>query len=183
MILACLSQTKAIDLAAVANKAMAGGVDATNKEDVMKKIRIPVAIRFLAAALLAVSLNAGRASAQTAVGTFTLPFSAHWGRVTLSPGHYSFTLDESPETGHDVITVRRGSNTVGMVLSVGRDNERAGRSRLIVVGDGAGRSIRELHLAQLGLVFNYYQYKPHRRERATLEREVAQMIPVTVKGK
>jgi len=149
----------------------------------MKMIRIRVAIRCVAAALLALSLNAGRASAQNAAGTFTLPFSAHWGLVALSPGHYSFTLETRKTAGYDVITLRRGINTVGMVLSVGRDNDRASRSKLIVVGDGAGRSIRELHLAQLGLVFEYNQYKPRRRDRATLEREVAQMIPVTVKGK
>jgi len=147
----------------------------------MKTIRISALVRLGTVALLAVCFNAGRARAQVVVveGKFTLPFEAHWGRATLPPGDYSFTLDKATVDGK--ITLFRGARAVALIPCQGGTDERSDRSELVVVRNNAGRSIRELHLPTIGMVLSYWPHKP-RRDRAE-EREVAQVIPVIGTGK
>lgn len=146
----------------------------------MKTIRISALLRLATVALLAICLNAGRANAQVVAGKFTLPFEAHWGPVTLPPGDYSFTLDKATLDG--TITLFRGANAVALISCQGGEEKRFDRSELILVGNSASRSIRELHLAKIGMVLTYRPYRP-RRDKAAEEREVAQVIPVIGTGK
>ncbi len=140
----------------------------------MKANRISMLVKVVAAALLAVCLNAAHASAQTEAGQFTLPFEVHWGLATLPPGNYSFTLDRMG--GRGVLTLRRGVNTVALIPNQSRQDEKAGRSELIVLRNSQGRFVRELHLPEIGVTLRYAPYES-RRERAS-ERETAQVIPV-----
>lgn len=140
----------------------------------MKANRISMLVKVVAAALLAVCLNAAHASAQTDSGTFTLPFEAHWGLATLPPGNYSFTLDRTG--GRGVLTLRRGLNVVAFIPNQGRQDQTSGRSELIVMRNSQGRFVRELHLPGIGITLRYALHES-RRERAS-ERETAQVIPV-----
>jgi hypothetical protein len=146
----------------------------------MKTIRISALLRLATVALLAICFNAGRANAQVVAGKFTLPFEAHWGPATLPPGDYSFTLDKATFDG--MITLFRGANAVALISCQGGEDKTFGRSELVVVRNSAGRSIRELHLAPIGMVLTYGSHKP-RRDKAAEEREVAQVIPIISTGK
>jgi hypothetical protein len=49
------------------------------------------------------------------VGSFTLPFEAHWGTVDLKPGAYSFSVKN--EDGFDVVRVKRNNQPIGRVVA------------------------------------------------------------------
>jgi len=146
----------------------------------MNTIRLSALLRLATVALLAICLNAGRANAQVVAGKFTLPFEAHWGRATLPPGDYSFTLNKATLDG--TITLFRGANAVALISCQGGEEKRFDRSELILVGNSASRSIRELHLAKIGVILSYWPYKP-RGNKAAAEREIAQVIPIISTGK
>ena len=92
----------------------------------MKTIRISEVVRVAAMGLLAVCLNAGHASAQEVKGSFTLPFEAHWGSATLTPGSYSFTVNGTD--GQRVLTLFRGMKAVALIPSQSLDEEKSGPS-------------------------------------------------------
>jgi hypothetical protein len=146
----------------------------------MKTMRISVAVRVAMLGLLAICLGAGSANAQEYKGAFTLPFEAHWGATKLSPGNYSFTVDSA--AGPRVVTLFRGRNAVVMILSQVQGDEKSGRSELIVVRNDAGFSVRELDMPQIGMALRYRPYKL-RRNKASEEGEIAQVIPVSLAAK
>jgi len=146
----------------------------------MKANRISMLVKVVAAALLAVCLNAGHAMAQTEVGTFALPFQTHWGLATLSPGNYSFTLDSVG--GQGVLTLRRGLKVVAFIPNQSRQDQKSGRSELIVVRNSDGRFVRELRLPRIGMALRYAPPKS-RRNGAVEESEIAEVIPLTIAEK
>lgn len=145
----------------------------------MKMTRISTLMKLAAVTLLALCFNARPASAQEVTGTFTLPFEAHWGRATLPPGNYSFRLNSPGFEG--ILMLSRGTKVVAMILDQGRGDEKLGRSELIVDRTAAGCTIRELHLAKLGIVA-YYRQQKTRGNRATEKSEVAHVIRLKVAG-
>jgi len=110
-----------------------------------------------------------------------LPFEAHWGRTNLPPGNYSFALNSGNDL--DVLKISHGKNGLALVTSVARDNESSGPSELIVVRNSAGCFVSELRLREIGLVLQYSPRQPGRQGRAAREREIAQMVPVSVSGR
>lgn len=77
-----------------------------------------VGLKFLLVGLLAVALVPTVSFSQSngvAQGKFTLSFEAHWGKLNLQPGTYSFAV--RPENSSYVIAVTQGGRHMGFVLA------------------------------------------------------------------
>ena len=144
-----------------------------------KNVAASAAVRVVAVALLALCLNCSPASAQDA-GKFTLPYEAHWGRMTLPAGEYSFRLNS--EHLASILTVYRGASTVGMIIAQTFHYKAFAQSGLLVMRGPSGNTIRELRLAPTKMVFVYGGSTP-KQDPAPEQNEVAQLIPVVQSGK
>jgi hypothetical protein len=137
----------------------------------MKSIRSTM-LSALALALLGPCITAGLANAQDIAGKFTLPFAAHWGLANLPAGEYSLRLNQ-PFRG--MVQLNQGTRTIAQIISQASDQKACAYPALLVVSDGAVRTVREMRLP--GAVF---YYAPHKAKRggADEERKVT-TIPLT----
>jgi len=98
-----------------------------------------------ALALLVMSLVPTTASAQVFSGKFTLPFQAHWNRVVLPAGDYSFSIDTLAPGGQ--IRIERDGKNVGLVqVATVSDYAQNDMSELVAVTDGMAYRISVLRL-------------------------------------
>jgi hypothetical protein len=112
----------------------------------------------LAVAVLLVGASATMANAQEIKGSFTLPFEAHWGNVTLAPGDYTIALDPGVRS---YVTVSQGTRGIGFVMTSGiSDDTKSGGSAMVAVATSAGYSIATLHLQEQGVTLHFAQPKP-----------------------
>jgi len=125
-------------------------------------------------ALLASCLSAGMARAQEMRGKFTLPFDARWGQATLPAGNYAFTIDHSQSAAAIVVS---GTKTNAMILAQGYKLKEMGASTLLLTKERGVNTVRELRLAELGVVLYFVPGHPH--QTAAEEKEMAQILPVT----
>jgi hypothetical protein len=148
----------------------------------MKTNRSSRMVTNLVLALAGAFIFTGVASAQAPVyaGKFTLPFEARWGLATLPAGDYSFKLDTVDPGG--ALVLFRGTKAVALIWNQEHSMERSDRSRLTVVQNSAGNTVRELSLPDIGVVLHYPAPKPGRASAAA-EREIAQVVPVSTSGK
>lgn len=110
---------------------------------------------WLLATLLAVSsttLLAGTAQAEEVNGSFTLPYTVHWGAATLPAGHYSFGAKSSANPF--MVTVR-GEGKAAMIMARGSSLQGKGQSSLRVVREGNQVFVSSLQLAPYGMTFEY----------------------------
>ncbi|HEV2424944.1 MAG TPA: hypothetical protein VGZ29_08965 [Terriglobia bacterium] len=128
----------------------------------------------LVLALLASCLGAGMARAQEMQGKFTLPFDARWGQATLPAGDYSFTVDQSKSAARLVLS---GENTRAIIRAQGYDPKSSDSSSLVLATDRGISTVRELKLADLGVVLYFTPSRPH--QTAAQEKEMANVIPIT----
>ena len=128
----------------------------------MKSIRSTM-LSGLALALLGTCFTAGLANAQDYTGKFTLPFAAHWGAATLPAGEYSLRLNQ-PFYG--MVQLNQGTHTVAQILSQSANQKESAAPALVVISDGAVRSVREMRLP--GVVF---YYAPHKAKRGSADEE------------
>src|SRR5436305_12363702 len=76
-----------------------------------------------------------------AVGKFTLPFEAKWGRAVLPAGDYSFTVGHIPGSPK-ILEVRSGPKAVVLVMAVTRQESKPSKDNtLVAVRNGGQRSI------------------------------------------
>jgi hypothetical protein len=74
--------------------------------------------------ILAVVFGAVAARAQTSagdtifVGTFTLPFEAHWGKYQLSAGNYSFTVQRGIRDQVALLHLKESKRDIGTILPI-----------------------------------------------------------------
>ena len=146
----------------------------------MKTIRSYGWMGFFALALIMSCLGAGVANAQEARGQFTLPFDTCWGQVTLPAGDYSFVVDQAQSASRLVLF--HGTEGVAIIHSQGYNPKDADRSFLKVVQERGIASVRELTLADPGVVLYYGAHRP-KPGSAAAEREISQLIPVTMPKK
>jgi hypothetical protein len=142
----------------------------------MNGIRVSSLMRLLGLALLSACFVAGYANAQVVRGQFTLPFEARWGQATLPPGDYTFKLETASMTRR--LYLFRGIKAVGMIPAQAEDKIYSGHASLSVV-QGA---VRTLSLPEIGMVFEYAAPR-HKPLTAPEERELAQVVPVSLPGK
>lgn len=133
-------------------------------------------------AVLAAGFSASLASAQELRAKFTLPFEARWGKAILPPGEYSINLDAGKPPY--MALVQQGQQGVALVMAAGQTNQRevTGPSTLIAVRSGGTYRIRELRLAEVGIVLEYNAPKAERRILAQTPRLIRR-VPVLLAAK
>jgi len=131
------------------------------------------------AATLAVCLFSGPARAQSQSrfqGSFTLPFTAHWGKAVLPAGNYVLSVSEE---GDSLVHVRQAKTgrLVAFEPINDVDGNPSGASQLVIGNRGGERVVYELRIFQLGETIIYNP----KLARAAAEEEAQQTrtIPVT----
>jgi len=112
-------------------------------------------VKFAVLAMLTACFGANLAHAQTLQGKFHLPFEVQWGQAVLPPGNYSFSVGTGTPSANRSVFVRGEDNTANIIVSPICDDSHAGKNELIVERHGERRAVRELRLADAGLVFSY----------------------------
>lgn len=148
----------------------------------MKRARMIESVRNLILVLATAWLTVGVASAETVVGTFTLPCEVRWENTVLPAGEYSFSIN--PAEGPAPLITIRGENQAAMIHPSRGVSIRnvSSRSVLILVRRGQTGTVQALHLAQAGRVLFYGPRKDRDRLYAHGP-ELIQRVPVTVSGK
>jgi hypothetical protein len=143
----------------------------------MKLTQSYTLVKVLLLAVLAAGVSTSLASAQVCEGTFTLPFQARWGQVTLPAGKYSFRLD--PSASPYTVTVQGASRGAIVMAHHISDRQDSGRSELLIVRSGGKAWVRALHLVgpDLGQVFVYPLPKGERNYLAQAP-QLNQRVPV-----
>ncbi len=138
-------------------------------------------VRSLVLALVAASLSAGLASAQTYEGNFTLPFEARWGGVTLTPGDYSFSLESAASPY--MVTLSQGVRKLGFIMATTASRTgSSGRSVLIVARNGHKATVTAMYIDGAGVTFLYFVPKAKRQFIAQAP-ELIQRLPISAAGK
>lgn len=85
-------------------------------------------------------------------GTFTLPFAAQWGGMTLPAGEYTLRYGQINAGGSYAVQIagKEKGSPHGLVLAAGRDEAAAEADALVCVRNGNGGIVRELQLASIG---------------------------------
>jgi hypothetical protein len=135
-------------------------------------------------AVLSACLFLGYASAQPpdAVGKFTLPFEARWGKAVLPAGNYSFTVSHtggSPE----LLAIKNGSKAVALVMASGvRESKPSNDNTLVAVRNGGQHSIQLLKLGCIGQTFFYQPAKGAKPSLMAEGPRLVERVPITVAG-
>ena len=120
----------------------------------MKTIRRLMILAGLSVALFALSEIGARGEALFSphfAGTFTLPFEAHWGALTLPSGDYSLRYG-TQENGHGLVFVRgtaKGS-PYGMIFTGSPSNASTAKSVIVCVRQDNVLIVRALELPTIG---------------------------------
>jgi hypothetical protein len=110
-------------------------------------------LTLFAAVLLASSLFAGSANAQSFKGKFTLTHETHWGQAVLPAGDYVLSFDNHIS---NVLVVRDASGRgVAFEPINNRQDSKAGGSALLIGTRGSQQVVHSFRVAELGETFIY----------------------------
>jgi len=138
-------------------------------------------LTLFAAAVLATSLFAGTANAQSLFkGKFTLTQETRWGQAVLPPGHYIVTFD-SHMSHLLVVRDAKSLRAIAYEPSNNRQDSGEGGSALLIGTRGSQQIVHSFRLAELGETFIYDPALASRR--AVEEARQAQTVPVIVAKK
>ncbi|MEJ2008306.1 MAG: hypothetical protein P8Z30_09170 [Acidobacteriota bacterium] len=121
----------------------------------MKTIRNTVTL--VGVSLMLFALCAAGAKAQglysiDVTGTFTLPFEAQWGPMTLPAGDYNLYYGSLTTAGTRLVEVKGQAegSPHGFLLTKEQDSISTTKSALICIRQGNRRIVRELQMAPIG---------------------------------
>jgi hypothetical protein len=122
---------------------------------VMKNIRNLVTLVGLTVVFFALSATGARAQSLSNTrfsGTFTLPFEAQWGPVTLQPGAYNLYYGRLTDGGSAMVEVvgKENRRPHVLILSQGVNPASTRKSALVCIREGNVGIIRVLEMPQLG---------------------------------
>ncbi len=139
-------------------------------------------LKLLVAVLAGLTVMAGNSFSQSLsgvhIGSFTLPFEAHWGTLDLKPGAYSFSL--SNENGVDFLRIKQHSQQIGLVFVSSFDVTEAPdrlKGELLCANNAEEAVIAALDVPGNGV---YHFYVPRRTNEA-IESQMAapaDVVPV-----
>lgn len=125
----------------------------------MKSIRNLMAVVGLFVAVFA--LGTVGAMAQTSnsmqfTGTFTLPYAAQWGTMTLPAGEYTLKYGTRP-AGPSLVEIAGTAKDSphGIILVESADNTSATKNSIVCVRDGKSLLVRKLELPAIGEVVSF----------------------------
>lgn len=166
------------------------GVHQERRSDMNRKQNRSWLLTTLLAISSATVITTG-AHAQQVAGSFTLPYTVHWGLTTLPPGHY--TLMSDSQSSQLMLQVR-GAGSTAFIMAHGTNRLTGQRSALHIVRRGNQAAVSSLDLAYRGTTFEYATHLPrqieekqassHGRNKAVASVAQAEVIdlPVTVSG-
>ena len=114
-------------------------------------------LTLLAAALLATSLFARSAKAQSAInGKFTLQHETRWGQAVLPAGNYSVSFDHNNKI-HGLLVIRDAKSLrfVAYEPINNRQDSGKGGSALLIGTRGSQQIVHSFRVAELGQTFVY----------------------------
>lgn len=126
----------------------------------MKKVRNLTLLVGFSVALFALGTIGTKAQGLTNVsfaGTFTLPFGAQWGHLTLPPGEYTLQYGQLFARGTYAVAVageEKGSPH-GLILIRQRSDPSETGNSLICIRAGNKRYVRGLELAEIGVSVSF----------------------------
>lgn len=129
--------------------------------------------------MAAVCLTTASLKAQELTGSFTLPSETRWQTAVLPAGHYNFTFGALGTGPTKVLTIKRGTKSVAMIVPQGLSSASSsdGSSMLVIE-----HRVRSLHLAPIGIT---YTFRPQKNDREFLARRVGvggvAVVPVSAK--
>ena len=106
--------------------------------------------------LSALNFAPSLASAQDAVGTFTLPHEVHWQNAVVPAGKYRFTIASSGPA--EMLTLRKlgGSGAGFMMLVVDTaDSKPSDVSELVMVPRSTGSFVSRMQLPEFGVTLHF----------------------------
>jgi hypothetical protein len=111
-------------------------------------------LTLFAAVLLASSLFAGSANAQSFKGKFTLTHETRWGQAVLPSGDYLLSFDNHIS---NVLVVRDAKSGRGVAYEPinNRQDSKAGGSALLIGTRGSQQVVHSFRVAELGETFIY----------------------------
>lgn len=152
----------------------------------MKTNRSSMKVRCLIFTSLAVCFSAAVLSAREWQASFSLPFEARWGNITLPAGDYSVHFNTN-DAGSGFVLLGQGTRKIGFVGVLNAETPSTpAKSQLLIVREGSMATVHILYIAELGTAFHFKV--PERFEVYTRliaragEPAVIQRIPVTVSG-
>lgn len=106
-------------------------------------------------------------------GTFTLPFEAQWGKMTLPAGDYTLRYGWL-SAGDALVEVRSAENggLRGVIRVAGNGHSSARKSALVCIREGNALIVRALEMPNIGTAVEFgrprgTQLTAHRRNRST----------------
>ncbi len=120
----------------------------------MKTIRGLTTLAGLSLMLLALGATGAKGQGSNSTrfaGTFTLPFEAQWGKMTLPAGDYTLQYDMN-EIGHGLVVVRgtaKGS-PYGSIIAGPLGETSAKQNAIICVRNGNALIVRSLEMPAIG---------------------------------
>jgi hypothetical protein len=120
----------------------------------MKLIRDITIMVGLSVALFAMGVTGARGEIPYSThlaGTFTLPFEAQWGKLTMPAGEYTLQYG-TQESGHGLVVVRSAAkgSPYGMILARPTGQTSATKNALICVREGNTLYVRALEMPLIG---------------------------------
>jgi len=118
----------------------------------IRKFMIPVGVLMIFFALAAATASAQGLYSTHFRGTFTLPFEAQWGTMTLPAGDYTLSYGFLSASGTRLVSVT-GKEEVsprGWIIPVPGGNTKATENYLVIVRNGDSGYVRALELAAIG---------------------------------
>ena len=121
----------------------------------MKAIRNFVILSGLSVMLLALAATSSQAQIvehARFVGTFTMPFDAQWGSMTLPAGDYSLRYGRLYGTGTLMVEVsaREGVRPHGFAFTIPGNQVKTSENALICIREGNNGYVRELRMGAVG---------------------------------
>lgn len=102
-------------------------------------------------ALGTVGVKAQTVNSTQFTGTFTLPYAAQWGTMTLPAGEYTLKYGTRP-AGPSLVEVsgKAEGSPHGMILVASADDTSATKNSIVCIRDGNNLLVRKIELSALG---------------------------------
>ncbi len=147
----------------------------------MKATRTLARVKLLGAILMATCLFVAAANAEPFYrGKFTLPYEVKWGKAVLPAGEYCLTLRYSNGTLLTIVETVRGEAALVVMPARISQHNRPGLNALIIERSSNESTVRELRLAEVGLVLGFEPREPRGRKAIMEARAELLMTHVAV---
>jgi hypothetical protein len=147
----------------------------------MKGSRKGILWAALAAVIAIAAIVPGLQAGPSADGRFKLPFDAQVGKMTLSTGDYTFSVDRNAGS-YGLVRVYRGTESVGIMVPQELDyyHGQGQNSALLCIRHDGKVTIRAMRLPNIGTY--YFQLPKDLKTLVAQQPQMIETVPVQVSG-